>query len=88
MQVHESLRFLGSRLRRGFPWPVVGAWLLCGACRTGLVSAAFEALGAWETALVQVGPCMQALLGEEDTDRDRRITIDDPVLGGRGDRRF
>lgn len=54
-----------------------------------LLSAAF-CQEAWQNVPVRVRPTLDSLIHDEDTDNDRRITIDDPHIAGtaRGDRRF
>src|SRR5437870_3840713 len=64
------------------PALVLGIELLC----SGFVSAQQQA----ELVRVRVAATLDSLIVDEDTDNDRRITIDDPHIPGtqRGDKRF
>ncbi len=52
--------------------------------------AALRGQEQWQSVAVRVHPTLDSLIRDEDTDNDRRITIDDPHIAGtaRGDKRF
>jgi alpha,alpha-trehalase len=77
---------------------VLGRWFLdltrccltCLTTLTALMVCSLQAQPPLQGVEVRIRPTLQALLQDEDTDHDKRITIDDPRIPGteRGDKRF